>query len=464
MRWEGSLRNQHSPQQAPDTSGDVRKSYVWMVASVAAISGFLFGFDTAVINGALVFLRSQFGLSNFLTEIAASSLLFGCLIGAAVAGVFSDRLGRRRSLMGAALLFTASAIGSAAANNLTIFSFARFAGGLAIGLASALTPIYISEVAPRSSRGRLVSLNQLAIVIGILAAYLTNWQLATFGESSWRWMFGTAALPSVGFLFGLLFIPESPRWLITHGRRDEGYAVLAKIANPTDASMEVAAIEFSASEESGDSRELFAPQMRKRVFIAVSLAILQQISGINTVLYYGSVLFTEQFHGESARAALGANVLVGLVNLICTIVAMAFIDRWGRRGLFLLASGGMAASLAVLAFSLHVRATPLVTFGSVLLYVAFFAVGLGPGVWVYMAEIFPTRVRGRATSVATSALWAACLVVTLTFLSIVEALGTSSAFLLYAGLSLVTFVFVWKWVPETREKSLEEIQQMWSEQ
>jgi MFS transporter, SP family, arabinose:H+ symporter len=452
-------------QQAPGTSAEVRRSYVWMVASVAAISGFLFGFDTAVINGALVFLRRQFALNNFLTEIAASSLLLGCLIGAASAGVFSDRLGRRRSLMGAALLFTASAIGSAAANNLTVFSLARLAGGLAIGLASALTPVYISEVAPRSSRGQLVSLNQLAIVIGILVAYLTNWQLATFGESSWRWMFGTAALPSVGFLLGLAFIPESPRWLITHGRRDEGYAVLAKMANPTDATMEVAAIELSVSEESGDSRELFAPQMRKRIFIAVSLAVLQQISGINTVLYYGSVLFTEHIHNESARAALGANVLVGLVNLICTIVAMAFIDRWGRRGLFLLASGGMAASLAVLAFSLHVRATPVaVTFGSVLLYVAFFAVGLGPGVWVYIAEIFPTRVRGRATSAATSALWTACLVVTLTFLSIVEALGTSSAFLLYAAFSLVTFVFVWKWVPETRGKSLEEIQHMWSQQ
>ena len=459
------MKNNVVQQQGSGTSAEVRSSYVWMVASVAAISGFLFGFDTAVINGALVFLRSQFGLNNFLTEIAASSLLLGCLIGAAVAGVFSDRLGRRRSLMGAALLFTASAIGSATANNLAVFSLARLAGGLAIGLASALTPVYISEVAPRSIRGQLVSLNQLAIVIGILAAYLTNWQLATFGESSWRWMFATAALPSVGFLLGLVFIPESPRWLITHGRRDEGYAVLAKIANPTDATMEVAAIEFSASEESGDSRELFAPQMRKRVFIAVSLAVLQQISGINTVLYYGSVLFTEHFHSESARAALGANVLVGLVNLLCTIVAMAFIDRWGRRGLFLLASGGMAASLAVVAISLHVRAAPLaVAFGGVLLYVAFFAVGLGPGVWVYIAEIFPTRVRGRATSAATSALWASCLVVTLTFLSIVEALGTSSAFLLYAALSMVTFVFVWKWVPETRGKSLEEIQQMWSRQ
>jgi sugar porter (SP) family MFS transporter len=450
------------PGEDPQSGVAVRRSYVWMVASVAAISGFLFGFDTAVINGALVFLRRQFSLSNLSTEIAASSLLLGCLIGAAGAAVFSDRFGRRRSLVGSAVLFTASAAGSAMANGLMVFSLARFVGGFAIGLASALTPIYISEVAPRRSRGRLVSLNQLAIVIGILVAYLTNWGLAALGESSWRWMFGAAAIPSLGFLLGLAFIPESPRWLITHGHRDEGHAVLKKIAGPTEADTELAEIEVSMSEESGDSQELFAPQIRSRVLVAVALAVLQQISGINTVLYYGAVLFTEHFHGESARTALGANVLVGLVNLVCTLIAMVFIDRWGRRGLFLLASGGMAVSLSVLAFSLHFPATPLpVMFGSVLLYVAFFAVGLGPGVWVYIAEIFPTRVRGRATSAATSALWTACLVVTLTFLSINETLGTSLTFLLYAALSLVTFVFVWKWVPETRGKSLEEIQRMW---
>lgn len=459
------MSNRTTLHPPPSIGPEVNRSYVWMVASVAAISGFLFGFDTAVINGALVFLRRQFALTNLLTEIAASSLLLGCLIGAASAGKFSDRLGRRKSLMGAALLFSASAIGSALANNFTVFSLARLAGGLAIGLASALTPVYISEIAPQRSRGQLVSLNQLAIVVGILAAYLTNWQLATLGETSWRWMFGVAAIPSFGFLFGLVFIPESPRWLITRGRRDEGYAVLAKIAGDAEAQIELAAIEFSVGEKSGDPVELFAPGMRKRVFVAVALAVLQQVSGINTVLYYGSVLFAEHFHGESARDALGANVVVGLVNLLCTLVAMVFIDRWGRRGLFLVASGGMAVSLTVLAFALRVTTiAPAVIFGSVLLYVAFFAVGLGPGVWVYIAEIFPTRVRGRATSVATTALWTACLVVTLTFLSIVEALGTSTAFLLYALLSLVTFVFVWMWVPETRGKSLEEIQHMWGRQ
>jgi len=449
------------PTQPPPLA-QTNRLYVWMIACVAAISGFLFGFDTAVINGALVFLRKQFALDSLHTEIAASALLLGCLIGAACSGFSSDLLGRRKCLMGAALLFTASALGSAWAASFLSFSIARLAGGLAIGLASALTPVYISEIAPQRSRGQLVSLNQLAIVIGILVAYLTNWQLASIGESSWRWMFGVAAFPSLGFLFGLIIIPESPRWLIAHARPDEGFAVLAKIAGNAEAHAELASIQLAIAEESGISNELFAPPMRKRVFVAIALAVLCQISGINTVLYYGSVLFTEHFHGESARAALGANVAVGFVNLLCTLVAMAFIDRWGRRGLFLVASGGMAASLAVLALSLRFTAIPAaVIFSSVLAYVAFFAVGLGPGVWVYVAEIFPTRIRGRASSLATTALWTACLAVTLTFLSIVESLGASGAFLLYAILSLLTFIFVWLCVPETHGKSLEEIQHTW---
>jgi sugar porter (SP) family MFS transporter len=454
----------NSAMASPHLMPRVRRTYVWMVAIVAAISGFLFGFDTAVINGALVFLRRQFGLSNLQTEIAASSLLLGCLIGAAIASMFSDRFGRRKSLMGAAILFATSAVSSALAGSIATFSFARLAGGLAIGLASALTPIYISEIAPQRNRGLLVSLNQLAIVIGILVAYLTSWQLAGLGEASWRWMFAVAAIPSVVFLLGLLFIPESPRWLITHGHREEGHSVLARIAGDAEARTELLAIESAAAEESAGTVELFSPGMRMRVYIAVSLAVLSQVSGINTVLYYGSVLFTEHFHGESAKAAIGANVTIGLVNLLCTVVAMIFIDRWGRRGLFLVSSGGMAVSLAVLSVGLHeVVVAPVVIFGSVLPYVAFFAVGMGPGVWVYTAEIFPTRMRGRATSLATTALWTACLVVTLTFLSIVQALGAPAAFMLYAILSSLTFLFIWKWVPETRGRSLEGIQRMWGQ-
>jgi sugar porter (SP) family MFS transporter len=442
--------------------GSTLWGYAGMVAAIAAISGFLFGFDTAVINGALVFLRRQFALSNLLTEIAASSLLLGCLGGAAASGIASDRLGRRISLMGAAILFTLSAVGSALAENVTWFCVSRVAGGLAIGLASALTPLYITEIAPQHRRGMLVSLNQLAIVAGILAAYSTNWQLAGIGQESWRWMFGVAILPSAAFLAGLIFIPESPRWLVAQGRRDQGLTVLRKIVGEAAADRELRAIEAALAETSGGAGELFAPGMRRRLFVAITLAVLQQISGINTVLYYGSVLFTEHFRGETARTAIGANVAVGIVNLVCTLLAMVFIDRWGRRGLLLAASGGMTASLLALSLGLHEASiAPAVIFASVLLYVAFFAIGLGPGVWVYITEIFPTRVRGRATAMATTALWTACLVVTLTFLSIVDYLGLPGAFLVYAALSLITFLFIWIWVPETRRRSLEEIQAMW---
>ena len=438
--------------------------YVWFVASVAAASGFLFGFDTAVINGALVFLRSHFNLTSFQTEIAASSLLLGCLIGAGAAGRCSDLFGRRKSLMAAALLFAISALGSALAVSFVFFTCMRGIGGLAIGLASALTPVYISEVAPPESRGRLVSLNQLAIVTGILVAYLSNWQLAGLGSMSWRWMFGVAAFPSLAFLVGLFFIPESPRWLIANNQREKAHSVLEKIAGPTGVQAEMNAIEQAISEEGGGAGELFSLHMRPRLLIAVALAVLEQICGINTVLYYGSLLFAQQSHGQSVKLAIGANVVVGIVNLIFTVVAMFFIDRWGRRRLFLLATAGMAVSLTIMVTSLKFGVGgQYLIFGGILAYIAFFAVGLGPGVWVYIAEIFPTRVRGQATSIATMALWSACLVVTLTFLTIVDSMGLSGAFALYALLSLITFVFVWKWIPETRGKSLEQIQHYWSQ-
>jgi SP family arabinose:H+ symporter-like MFS transporter len=441
-----------------------RAAYVCLIASVAAISGLLFGFDTAVINGALVLLRADMSLTDMQTELAASALLAGCLLGAAGAGSIGDLLGRRKSLYGAAILFALSSVGAALSANLAVFILARIAGGLAIGLASAITPVYISEIAPPHSRGRLVSLYQLAIVTGILIAFLTNWGISALGNVGWRWMFAVGIVPSVGLLAGLLFIPESPRWLITQGRKAEGLAVLERVAGQIAAKTELVAIENAAADASeGSLRTLFTSSFRKRTTIAITLSILQQISGINTVLYYGSVLFKEHFANTSTTSAIGANVMLGVVNLTCTIIAMALIDRVGRRALLLVASGGMAVCLSVLAVALRLPAVaPAVVFASVLLYVAFFAVGLGPVVWVYIAEIFPTRVRGRATSVATTALWAACFVVTLTFLTVVRKFGASGAFSIYAVLSLTTFGFVWKWLPETRGRSLEEIQQLWN--
>lgn len=437
------------------------KAYVIVVATVAAISGLLFGFDTAVINGALIFMRKEFGLTDLQTQLAASSLLLGCLLGAAAGGSIGDRFGRRKSLVFAAVLFTVSPLGAALARGLVEFSLARLVCGLAIGISSALTPVYITEIAPSRSRGKLVASYQLTIVIGILAAYLTTWRLASLGEASWRWMFGVGVLPALALIIGQLAIPESPRWLLAQDRRKEAWAILHRIATPAEADAQLTEV-TTGKERRGSIRDLFAPSLRGRLTIALVLAVLQQVSGINTVMYYGSVMFSEHFQGASATAAIGANIAVGLVNLICTIAAMFFIDRLGRRALLLAASGGMTVCLGTMVVGLKVApAVPAIAFASILLYVAFFAVGLGPGIWVYVAEIFPTNVRGRAMSTATGALWAACLLVTFTFLSIMHAFGIAGAFALYGALSFVTFAFVWKWLPETRGKSLEDIQRMW---
>jgi MFS transporter, SP family, arabinose:H+ symporter len=437
-------------------------AYVVLLATTAAISGFLFGFDTAVINGVLLFLRRQFALSNLQTEIAASSLLLGCLLGAAGASMIGDRYGRKKSLIASAILFALSSVGAASASTVTLFSVARLLGGLAIGLASVLTPVYIAEISPSKNRGTLVSLNQFAIVIGILVAYLVNWQLSRLGENSWRWMLAVAAIPSLAFLAGLLVIPESPRWLISKGRHSEGERILARIFGAQAAKQQVGAVERVAATEEGSWHEVFSTDMRKRLAVGMMLALFSQITGINTVLYYGSVIISEHFPGQSTGMALVANVIIGTVNLLFTIVAMIFLDRWGRRGILMTASGGMGVALTLLVIALHIRnISPVLMLASILLYVAFFALGMGPGPWLIISEIFPTKVRGRAASIATSTLWSGTLVVTFTFLSLVKVLNLSGTFAIYGALSFVCFLYVWKMVPETKRRTLEEIQQVW---
>jgi sugar porter (SP) family MFS transporter len=437
-------------------------SYVVLLAATTAISGFLFGFDTAVINGVLLLLRREFALSNLQTEIAASSLLLGCLLGAAAASMIGDRYGRRKSLVAAALLFAFSSIGAALASTVTIFAVARLIGGLAIGLASVLTPVYIAEISPSKNRGTLVSLNQLAIVIGILSAYLVNWRVARFGESSWRWMLAVAALPSIAFLFGLLLIPESPRWLISIGDHNQGERVLARMFGEEMAKEQVEAVEQAVAGEEGSWREVLSPNMRKRLAIGMLLALFSQITGINTVLYYGSIIVSEHFPGQSTSMALIANVIIGTVNVSFTIVAMIFLDRWGRRAILMIASGGMAVALTLLVIGFNVGVSPLLMLASILLYVAFFALGMGPGPWLIISEIFPTKVRGRAASIATSTLWSGTLLVTFTFLTLVKILNLWGTFAIYGALSAFCCIFVWKMVPETKGRTLEQIQQEWN--
>jgi sugar porter (SP) family MFS transporter len=436
--------------------------YAHLIAAVAAVSGLLFGFDTAVINGALIFLRQELRLSTQGTEVATSSLLVGCAAGAALAGWLTDRFGRKRILLVSAVLFAASAVGAALPRDLAEFVAARLAGGLAIGVASVLAPLYIAEISPRAIRGRLVSLNQMAIVTGILLAYFVNWALSFGGPSSWRWMFASAAVPSLAFLVALIFVPESPRFLVEKGREAEALAVLERVGGGDQARLELAEIKDTIARESGTLRELFERRLRRPLGIAVFLAVFQQITGINTVIYYGSLIFKEQVGGQSDSAAIGANVIIGTVNFLMTIVALWTIDRLGRRPLMMLASSGMAVSLLVLGLLFRFEPPPaLMVLVVILLYVASFGVGLGPGVWVVISELFPTRIRGRAMSIATLSLWLACILVTATFLSLVEAIGSTGAFWVYAAASAVNFLFIWRVMPETKGRSLEEIERSW---
>jgi len=435
------------------------RGYSYRISSVAALSGFLFGFDTAIINGAILFLRRQFQWTEVQTEFAAGSLLAGCALGASVAGALSDRFGRKSVLILSAAIFAVSSVATALPNGLGGFVAARVVAGIAIGIASMLAPLYIAEVAPAAIRGRLVGMNQLAIVLGILVSYLVGWALAGLGEESWRWMFAVAAAPSLLFLGALFFVPESPRWLVKEGRHDEAAQILARLGEPPTQLRE---IERTIAEESGSLRQLLEPGMRRPLAIGVTLAILQQVTGINTVLYYGSIIFTEHAGAASAYAALGANVLVGVTNLVLTVVALATIDRLGRKVLLISAAAGMGLSLAALGLVFRAGSvTPSSVLVWILCYVACFSFGMGPGVWVVISELFPTRIRGRAMSLATVALWLACLLITLTFLSLVKAFTAAGAFWIYAILCAVTVWFVWKFIPETKGKNLEEIERQW---
>jgi sugar porter (SP) family MFS transporter len=432
--------------------------YLFLPATVAAIGGLLFGFDTAVINGAIVFLKVQFGLTDGQTEFAASSLLLGCIIGASIAAFTSDRFGRKRVLLFAAALFTVSSLGSALPRDLTQFVIARILGGLAIGIASTLSPLYIAEISPAKSRGLMVSLNQLAIVIGILLSYSVNYLLTGAGSGNWRWMFASAAVPSICFLIALSFISESPRWLVQKGREPEAEHFLSQMVGSEAAHEEIKNIRHAIAEESGN---LLEPDFRKPLIVAILIGLFSQFTGINTIIYYGSLVFLEHVPHQTATTALWANVIIGAINFIATILGMLLIDRAGRKPLLMSAFGGMALSLVAVSAAIRFQASAALVLIFVLTYTACFAVGVGTGTWVVMSEISPTRIRGRAMSVATIFLWCGTTVVTLTFLSLVKALTAPGTFLLYAVICVGAFLFVWRILPETKGRSLEEIDSWW---
>jgi SP family arabinose:H+ symporter-like MFS transporter len=437
--------------------------FVILVAASTAIAGLLFGYDTAVINGALVYLKSDFHLTAVTTELTAAVLLWGCAIGAGAAGFTSDRFGRRVVLLASGILFGVSGLGAALSTHWWHLLAARVLGGLAIGCASLIAPLYLAEISPAHVRGRLVTLYQLAIVSGILLAFLSNYCLTRLAANNWRWMFGLGAAPAIVLCVSLLWIPESPRWLLQVGQRDRARTVLAHIAPAGSIDDEMSRISATISTEAGGSyRELLGKALRKPVALTIMLAIIQQVTGINTVLYYGSMIFGEH-GGSSPTQAIGMNVVVGLVNLLFTIAALFSIDRAGRRPLLLTATAGMGACLMVFAAALAwIPAHPAVALAAVLGYVAFFAYGLGPGVWVCLAEVFPNHIRGRAMSLATVVLWLAVSVVTATFLSLVQAFSAPVVFLAYAIICGLSFAYIWIRLPETKNRTLEEIESSWT--
>jgi len=431
--------------------------FVILAASVAALGGLLFGYDTGVISGAILFVAKGFTLSTATQEFVVSVVLIGCVLGAAGAGWLADRFGRKRTLLGAGIVFGFGALGSAFAPNVETLVVARLVVGLAIGISSVVSPLYISEVAPAKFRGGLVSLYQFAITIGILGAFLVDYAFSASGE--WRWMLGLALVPSLALIGGMLVMPESPRYLFKVGKRASARTELERIyRDAASASAEEATIETGLQVKEAGFESFRLPDFRYALFIGVGLAVLQQVTGINTVIYYGPHIFDMAGYG-TASAAILATAAVGVVNVVMTLVAIFFSDGLGRKPLLYIGCGGMAVALVSLAAAFAFSGSGLgpIALVSLMLYVGCFAFSLGPIVWVLIAEIYPLRSRGLGMSVATLANWGANFVVSQFFLTMVEKFGPSATFSIYAVLCIVTLVFVARYVPETKRQLLERI-------
>jgi len=453
--------------QTNNQDQQINMKFVTLVSMVAALGGLLFGFDTAVVSGAIGFMQERFDLTEVQVGWAVSSLIIGCIVGAAGAGVLGDKFGRKKVLIMAAILFIIGSIGSAIPDTFNGYIIARIIGGLGIGITSTLCPLYNAEIAPAKYRGRLVALNQLATVTGIFLVYFINLGIAGYGDHdwgvsmAWRWMFGVGVVPGVLFLVLLFFVPESPRWLIKQGKAAESLPILQKIHGDELARQEVLEIKESFKQESGSIRQLFSPALRLALIVGVGLAILQQVTGINAIMYYAPEIFKEA--GAGTNASLTQTILVGAINFLFTILAIWLIDKVGRKALLLVGSASMTVCLIVIgaAFQSGQPSGPLVLI-FILLYVASFAVSLGPVVWVIMSEIFPNRIRGKATAIASMALWAADYVVSQTFPPLLGSIGPSVTFWIFGFMSLFAFLFTWRLVPETKGRSLEEIESLWS--
>jgi sugar porter (SP) family MFS transporter len=445
----------HDPRQEP-----VGRAVVW-TAAITALGGLLFGYDTGVVSGALLFLHTSFGnLSSFDKELVTGLLLVGAAVGAFGSGRLSDLMGRRPVILITAAVFVVGVLGAAFSPTFWFLVAMRFVIGLAVGSASMAVPLYISEVAPPRVRGALVSFNQLALTTGILVAFLVDFWLSS--SADWRLMFGLAAIPAVLLFAGMLTQAESPVWLVTHGQIDSARNVLVRVrSSDHDIEGEIEEIRGLSSSETS-YRELLRPDVRKLVVMGVVMAVLQQVTGINTVIYYAPTLLHQAGLGNSA--SLLANVGVGIVNVGMTVVAIRLIDRVGRRVLLVGGTIGMTIALFVVAANFAIAGSSLgttaaiVAVASLVIYTGSFAIGLGPVFWLLISEIYPARIRGKSMSVATIANWGANFVVAVSFLTLLNAISNAGTFLLMGILSLVAVVYFWRRVPETEGRTLEEIE------
>ena len=436
--------------------------FVYLATAISALGGMLFGYDIGVISGAILFIKKDFALSAGVEEVVVGSVLLGSLVGAAVGGILADSFGRRKLLMVTAFVFGLGAIAAALAPDSAWLIAARIVAGAAIGIASFVAPLYISEIAPVDIRGKLVSINQLALTGGIVVSYLIDYVFAD--TQAWRWMFAIALIPAAAFGFGLMFIPDSPRWLVSRGRAAQARVALTRIRPREEVEDELRRIQHSVGQQQANWSELLSPMLRSAMIVGVGLAIAQQITGINTVIYYAPTIF--RLAGlSSASVAILASVGVGVVNVVLTMAAMQLIDRVGRRPLLLVSLAGMALSLFVLglAFALPQASGNLgwIAVGSLMIYVGSFAIGLGPVFWLVLSEIYPLHIRGRAMSIGTAVNWSVNLIVALTFLTLTQVLGNAATFWLYGIVSVGAWLFAFFLVPETKGKTLEEIEAHW---
>jgi SP family galactose:H+ symporter-like MFS transporter len=439
------------------------KPFVYVAVGVAAIGGLLFGYDTGVVSGAILFVKTQFFLSSAMEEIVVSAVLVGAVIGAIIGGALTDRFGRRKLIILAGIIFTASAVGTAVAPTVTWLIFARVVSGLAIGIASFISPMYIAELVPARVRGSLVAVNMLAITTGIVVAYLADYALS--GIHGWRYMFGLAAIPSIILTVAMWRLPDSPRWLISQSKVEEAKIVLRLVRTVSEVSPEITDIQKSMdAQASGGEAGLFQPSLRMPLIVGLGLAVFQQITGINTVIYYAPTIF--KFVGiKAAGPAILAGAGLAMVMWCFHVLAIFLLDRVGRRPLLLIGVAGQIVGLAILgaAFQFQQLASykSYIAIGGLVIYVACFAFGLGPIFWLLISEIYPLRVRGAAMSAVTVTNWAFNLAVAVTFLTLVGVLGQAGTFWLYGAIAVAAWVFFYLLLPETKGKSLEQIEAHW---